>query len=202
MNLAPTSHARRLGVAAAIVVAAITLAGAAPAALAHDALNASSPEEGTTVTELETVALTFGDTLLNLNGVDNAFVIQVVGPDDRYYETDCTALSGAVISAPVELGAAGTYEVRWQVVSADGHPISDTYSFEYAPTAAQTMAEGLTGPFSCGAEPVPDAVEEDATAASQNSPSGLVVGLLAGGGFIVLVGLSVIFLIRRSRRSV
>jgi len=60
-------------------LALVTLGGAAPAALAHDSLRSSSPDAGSTVAGLDEVSLTFSDALLNLGGIDNAFVIQVIG---------------------------------------------------------------------------------------------------------------------------
>jgi len=190
-----------LALTATALIALVTLGGAAPAALAHDSLRTSSPEAGSTVTELDAVSLTFSDTLLNLGGIDNAFVIQVVGPDDRYYESGCAELSGAVTTAATDLGAAGDYTVRWQVVSADGHAISDSYTFDYAPAADATAASGLTQPLGCGSVTTPSSADAATPDPESSGPSGLLVGLLAGGGFIVLVGVAVALLIQHSRRT-
>jgi hypothetical protein len=191
-----------LAFAAAAFVIALTIGSQASAALAHGAVNESSPAEGATVTELDSISLTFGDPIINLGGTSTAFVIQVIGPDGRYYDAGCAELSGTVISAPVELGAAGEYLVRWQVASADGHPVSDTYTFDYAPTATAVKAEGQPQPLNCGAGTPPDmAADVNATTPSPSGPSGLVVGLLLGGAFIVVVGLSMTLLMRHSRRG-
>jgi hypothetical protein len=186
---------------AAGVLAAITLGGAAPAAVAHDSLIKSSPAAGSTVTELDAVALTFSDVLLNLGGMDNAFVVQVIGRDGRYFESGCAEPSGAVITTATNLGEAGEYTVQWQVVSADGHAISDTFSFDYAPEAGTTPAPGLAQPFSCGNEAEPEGTDASTTDQGSTEPSNLLIGLAAGGGFIVLAGLTITLLIRRSRRS-
>jgi hypothetical protein len=190
-----------LALTATALIAFVTVGGAAPAALAHDSLRSSSPEAGSTVTELDAVSLTFSDTLLNLGGMDNAFVIQVVGPNDRYYESGCAELSGAITTAATDLGVAGEYTVRWQVVSADGHAISDSYTFDYAPAAAgTTAASGLTQPLGCGSAITPPSADATTPGSESSGPSGLLIGLLAGGGFIVLVGVAVALLIRHSRR--
>ena len=147
------------------------------------------------------VSLTFSDALLNLGGIDNAFVVQVIGPDDLNYESGCPALSGAVITAATALGAAGEYTVRWQVVSADGHAIADSDTFDYAPAAGTTAARGLTQPLGCGGASDSTAADSKIPDQGSNSPSGLLIGLLAGSGFIVLVGVGVTLLIRHTRRT-
>ncbi|MCU1446467.1 copper resistance CopC family protein [Cryobacterium sp.] len=185
------------GVAAIAAVLLLTFGGAAAPATAHDALISSSPAEGSTVAEVETVALTFSDTLLNLGGIDNAFVIQVIGPDDRYYETSCTTLAGAVISSDAALGVGGEYTVQWQVVSADGHPISDTYTFDYQPVDATSESEGSSTPASCGTD-VTD--PKGAVETGNSDSSGLLLGLALGGGFVLVVGIAVALLIRETRR--
>lgn len=59
------------------------------------------------------------------------YVIQVAGPDDRYYNLDCVQREGATASTSIALGESGSYEVAWQVVSSDAHLISDTFDFAY-----------------------------------------------------------------------
>lgn len=151
------------------------------------------------------MSLTFNDTLLNLGGVGNAFAIQVLGPDERYYSHGCVTLSDSTVSVPAALGAAGRYEVRWQVVSSDGHPTSDTYTFEYEPAAGVVANEGATAAPSCGTTPdsadsSPNAVAEAATSDS-SGPSGILVGLSIGVGVLAVVAAAATFVIARMRRT-
>ncbi|OOB90894.1 copper resistance protein CopC [Rathayibacter sp. VKM Ac-2630] len=159
---------------------------------------------GETTSEVSEISLTFTDNLLDLGGDSDAFAIQDVGPDDRYYSDGCTTLSGPTITAPAALGAAGAYEVLWQVVSADGHPISETYVFDYAPAVGTPSADGASSAPVCGQEPSEqDDSAEDRTAsdAATASPSGLVVGLSIGAGVIAVMVALTALLARRMRRS-
>lgn len=188
-----------LGAAAGLFL----VVGAASPAQAHDALVASTPEENSTVNAVDDITLTFSDVLLNLEGVDSAFAIQVLGPDSRYYTDGCVNLAGAEISATAELGAPGTYEVLWQVVSADGHPISDRYSFDYAPTAGTTGVEGRAEQPVCGATSAASEPEPTVAAPSEGdstAPSGLAVGLTIGTVVIAAAAVGTTLLIRRMRR--
>jgi methionine-rich copper-binding protein CopC len=188
-----------LGVAAGLLL----VVGAASPAQAHDALVGSTPEENSTVDTVDGITLTFSDVLLNLEGVESAFAIQVLGPDGRYYTDGCVTLAGAEISATAELGAPGTYEVLWQVVSADGHPISDRYSFDYQPAADMTAAEGRAEQPVCDA--TGGASEPEPTVAAPGegdraAPSGLAVGLAIGAVVVAAATVGTIMLLRRMRR--
>ncbi|MGN8027568.1 copper resistance CopC family protein [Microbacterium sp. 22242] len=188
----------RLGalISAAVVGLVLATAGAS-AASAHDTLEQSDPAANATVKSLSAVTLTFsGDPL----GAEGATVIQVIGPDKRYFETACPDLNGPAVSAPVTLGRAGTYEVLWRVVSSDGHPISGSYTFSYAPAAGGAPAQGSTTP-KCG----PAAPTSAPDASSTGSPGsagdpGLWIGL--GVGAVVLIGVGIgAWALARGRRS-
>ncbi|MBS1908174.1 MAG: copper resistance protein CopC [Actinobacteria bacterium] len=184
---------RLTALAAAIGMGAVLATAGASAASAHDTLENTDPAQGSTVKSLSSVALTFSADPL---GTDGATVIQVIGPDKKYYETACPDLNGPVVSSPVALGAAGTYEVLWRVVSSDGHPISGSYTFAYAPDGTATAATAGSANPKCG--PKAAATEAPATAASADS--GLWIGL--GIGAVVLVGVGVgAWALARGRRS-
>lgn len=125
-----------LGIAAAIAVLASVVAPAP--AWAHDSIVSSSPAAGATVdTELTTVSLTFSAELLDIGDDGGAFAIQVIGPDELYYNLECVEREGSTASTAVALGDSGTYRVLWQVVSSDGHPTFDSFEFSYdAPETA------------------------------------------------------------------
>ena len=55
----------------------------------------------------------------------------VVGPDANLWSIGDPRVQGAVISIGVRpLGPAGTYTVNYRVTSADGHPVSGSWSFQ------------------------------------------------------------------------
>ena len=150
----------RLLAAAAGVAAAVVLALAPVAAAdAHDYLVGSDPSADSTVTTaLESVTLTFNDRVLDLSGNGSTNLLTVTGPDSatRHFETGCATIADTKLSAPVALGAAGTYTVTYQIVSADGHTVSSSYAFSYEPPAGATAAAGSEA-TPCGATASPEA---------------------------------------------
>ena len=113
-------------VVATMLTAAVVVLGAAPAAQAHDELLDSTPAPGERLsTAPESVSLTFSADVLTLGAV-----IIVADADERDWVTGELAVDGGVVSAPLAAGmpSAG-YEVRWRVVSGDGHPISGVIPF-------------------------------------------------------------------------
>lgn len=173
-------------------MALLALFAPAPAASAHDSLESSVPAAGETVQAMETVTLTFSEPLLDLGGPENSFVIRVVGPDDRYYETGCLSLDHASASAPVALGPAGEYDVLWQVVSTDGHPISGEYPFSYDPLPGAVSAEGKGRP-ACG-----EAIEQ--SGGYVLTDDALLAGVAIGIVGLAAIGLLVAVLLGRRRR--
>lgn len=143
-------HAGRAAAAGAALVAASAMLVVLPAlpASAHNYVVATTPAEGATVTEQPgAISLETNDELLELDG---GSVIEVQGPDGRYYGDGCTIVDGATAAMEAELGAPGDYTVTWRVVSTDGHPISGTWAFTWQPAEGVALAEGSDAPGDCG----------------------------------------------------
>lgn len=199
---------RRLALGAAgALVALAALPLAATAASAHDQLVSADPLDGTTVDSLDEITLQFNNAPL---GLENSNLVRVIGPDGRYYETGCPTLAGPVVSAPLELGAAGEYEVQWRVVSSDGHPIAENYSFTYEPASDVQAGSGSETPLcgdaaapSAGAEPGVDgangeaAAEQSRAQETASSVNGLWIGVGVGGVALLAVGAAVFLILRR-----
>ncbi|MEF2978738.1 copper resistance CopC family protein [Subtercola sp. YIM 133946] len=187
-----------VGLAAALALVPVTSASA------HDYWVDSNPEPDSTVTApLSTVTVTFNDVILDLTGDGASAVVEVTGPDgaSTHFETGCPTILGRTVSAPVDLGAAGKYQVSWQIVSSDGHPVSNSISFTYAPaegTAATPSAGSASGP-ACGS-----AVGSTSVAAlpTQTAGSGVDPWLILGiaGGIVVLAIAGVVLVLVLSRR--
>ncbi|SIR92503.1 copper resistance CopC family protein [Microbacterium sp. RURRCA19A] len=194
-----TAPRRRAGVLGLIVAAAAVGAafGAAPAASAHDSLVSATPAADTTVSTAADVTLTFS---ANLLGADGGNEVIVVGPDARHYETDCTALAGPTLTTPVELGNAGEYQVTWRAVSSDGHPVSGTYTFSYAPAAGEPVGTGSDASPCANVASQQEEAAPDASAPAA-APSGLVIGLSVGGVAVIVVGVVVVLLVRPRRKG-
>ena len=107
-----------LGTVAALVVVA------APAS-AHNALVSTTPADGSSVARTPaTVVLTFNEPAIAL-GTE----IVVTGPAGPVQQ-GAPRLVDNTVSQDLQGGAAaGTYRVAWRVTSADGHPVSGTFTF-------------------------------------------------------------------------
>lgn len=163
----PRRTGARFGLAAfgAIVIVAALGLSAAPAS-AHNYVVSTSPEADSVVTvQPETFSVTTNDNLLDLDGAGSGSAIQVRGPEGAtkplYYGDGCATVFGPTVETEAQLGAAGVYTVIWQVVSTDGHPVSDEYTFTWQPDAAQELAEGSTTPPDCGGTTGQDSAGDD-----------------------------------------
>jgi methionine-rich copper-binding protein CopC len=150
---------RLLGTLAAVALLAAGVVGAMgqlPAASAHNYLVSSTPEAGSVLTELPSeFVITTNDVLLDFGGesTGSAGALEVQGPDGLFYGDGCVVVSGASISTPAALGPAGEYTVIWRVVSTDGHPVSNQFSFTWQPDAGQAVSPGSkAAPVCAGAE--------------------------------------------------
>ena len=123
---------------------ASALAGAA-VALAHTTRIATDPAEGATLSRgPQRVSATFNEALR-----PEFAAMTVVGPDGNLWSTGNPRVEGAVISVGLRpLGPAGAYTVNYRVTSADGHPVSGSWSF-----GLTVPATGSPGPPAVPAEP-------------------------------------------------
>ncbi len=149
-------RARVSGIALIVAASAALVVVPALPASAHNYLVSSAPAAGAVVTEQPgTVSLETNDDLLE---VEDGAVIQVHGPDGRFYSDGCTSVAGPSAETQVVLGAPGEYTVAWKVVSTDGHPISGTWAFTWQPAEGVELGDGSEEPPACGGGSAGDAV--------------------------------------------
>lgn len=99
------------------------LASASPAH-AHNILRTTSPADHATIGSLpEQVVLTFDQPCLAI-GTE----VQVNGPNGPA-NTGPPRLIDTEVRQPLSGGPAGDYTVLWRATSADGHPVSGTFTF-------------------------------------------------------------------------
>lgn len=200
--------------AAGTVLALGLIVAVATPASAHSALLASTPADGETVTTMPAqFSVTANEPLLDLTGDATGFAIQVVDAAGRFYGDGCLSVADSTLAMGATLGEPGDYRLYWQVVSADGHPVSGELAFTWAPTDGSTVTAGLGAPPVCGetAEtstptPTPTATpsetptaEPTATAAPEpeespafwSSPLGIGAAVLSTLGLIVVIVLAV-----------
>lgn len=119
---------------AALLALTASLFVIAPAS-AHAALSWSSPEVSSSVSEAPTqVTLVFDDEIQVIEGTDSN-IITVTDENDRHFETGDVNVNGAKVSVELSPLNEGTYTVAYRVVSADGHPVSSEYQFEFSATS-------------------------------------------------------------------
>lgn len=200
--LTRTRHSRRplrLGLSALLLGVLVVLVPVAPAQ-AHDRLVSSDPESGATLEEApEEIELTFSAAVQDIGGS-----VDLVDGDGGAVEVGSPSTEGSTVTTSVdEELPAGDYEVRWRVVSSDGHAISGVVEFsvegqEGAATDSSSTTSSPAPSESTAASPTDssgaEAPEEDA----ESSP---VLLLLAGVAAVAIVLGAVFGLLRARRRS-
>ena len=184
---------------------------AAQGASAHNNVVKTTPASGEIVTESPVeVSLTTLEILLDLGGRSAGFAMVTRDAAGLYYGTGCLELSDNSMTTTVELGEPGEYEVIFQLVGADGHTISDRWSFSYAPDGDYIAAPGQSSPPACGEEPdfgestpstdntLQPSVVEPVVDQEDSTPG---VGTLVAGAVAALAAIGAIstVLIRRKR---
>lgn len=190
------------GTAAAVAIAGVSVLGLAGPASAHNYMVASTPKVDGTLTSLpDAFEITTNDKLLDIGGSDAGFAYRIVGPDGKYYEDGCLDVDGPSMTTKAALGGSGKYTVEWQIVSADGHTVSDEYAFTWDAPAGFTPAKGAAKPPVCATAGSDASASADTTGtASGNGDSAASDALWIGAGGVVLVGVVVAVLLLLRRR--
>lgn len=129
---------------------------------AHASVIGSTPADGATVTEQPgTFSVVMNEQILSVDGADSANAIQITDASGLFYGDGCLAVDGDTASVDAQLGEAGDYTLTYQVVSADGHPVSDTIEFAFDPAEGEAGAPGAEEAPVCGAE-APESSEAEA----------------------------------------
>jgi len=186
------SHFRTVTAGIALAAAAILLF-AAPAA-AHDEVVSTDPPAGHDyATAPASVSLTFSGDVMTIGAL--VVVVDATGKD--WVSGEPEILAGTVVVPLSEGMPAAGYEVRWRVVSSDGHPISGLIPFTVGGAAPMERIEA-GAPVSA----TPDATAPDATSPAPAAPgtsspepvatesaSMLRIALIGGGGAVVALAL-------------
>lgn len=123
---------------------------AGPPALAHDSLVQSTPEAGSTVDALgESIELAFSGAISRTEG---AVVITVEDDAGQDLTDGAPTVADNIVTQPVTGDVSGKVTVTWRVISSDGHPADDRYSFTVTPPEPTPRASPSAIPA-----PAPDA---------------------------------------------
>ena len=185
---------------AAALLAAFLVLFAPLSASAHDTLVASSPVADSTVETLPAeITLTFSDKLITGEGATELVVTDASGAS---VVNGPATVNGAIVTQPlVAGGAAGTYHVKWKIVSSDGHPTANEFFFTVTTsTLTDPTAQPSPAPSATAAQTV-DPV--NTPVADPVDSSGDAVGFWVLGivGVLVLAAVVILVLSRRGNRS-
>ena len=181
---------------------ALLVTAGATAATAHDELLDSSPGAGEHLDVAPThVTLSFSDDILTIGPA-----VIVADTDGATWTAGDPTLDGSAVVVPLADDVPdGAYEVRWRVVSADGHPISGVIPFTIGDATAADPSPP-TDP-AAAAEPAPSAApgagattEQAVGAPARSSSAWLRPALVGATGALVasaLFGASSLLVRRR-----
>jgi len=172
-----------------LALAALLALGAAPAS-AHDQLLASTPADGAALDGSPTeVTLRYSDSVLTIGAI-----VLLVDQDEHNWITGDPILDGSDVTARVDgTLPTGTYEIRWRVVSADGHPISGLIPFTVGDAAPAERTPATSTP-SAGA-----AISADAASPAEDASVLRPVLIRIGGAAIAVLAFWT-FTVWRERR--
>lgn len=191
--------ARLRALALALAGAALALLALAAPAAAHDEIQSTSPKAGATLTTAPTsVVLTFGEDVVAVGTK-----VAVTTASGAVVSDGEATISGGTVTQPLQpLTENGTYTVAYRVVSADGHPVSDTFTFTLQSAAASTSSAAATssdpstatsaaGTATSAATATPAATTGAGTTVGADSTTASAPGADAGGSGAVWVAVLV-----------
>lgn len=192
------SPARRFAVGMAVAAVAV-FATAVPAS-AHDSLVHSTPEaDESLATAPESITLTYSGELLVLGDSTQGAVVLVIDESGRDWATGDVEVSGNTVTATVEPGMPDAgYQVRWQVVSEDGHPISGIVPFTIGDAEPMTATQAPTD--ADAPSYVPDA-SGPTDQSTDETDGGLRLLLVGGAGAAIAVVALVLYRILRRPKT-
>lgn len=161
-------------VAVVLLLATLTLTTNTVAYAHASRISVDPPENSELTAGPARVSATFNERLQTTFAA-----MTVVGPDGNLWTSGDPQVQDAVISAGLRpLGPAGTYTVHYRVTSADGHPVSGSWSFRLT-----VPGSGKPGP---------------AVSANDSSNGGVPVWPFAVGAVALVAGAAVWAARRRS----
>jgi copper resistance protein C len=118
-----------------VAVTALLVLLAVPAA-AHARLVASTPADGATLDAAPTeVVLEFNEPVEAEFGQ-----LQVFDPEGARVDAAAPVSDGAIVRSPLlDATTAGTYTVAYRVISADGHPVEGSFTYDVTPEAVAAL---------------------------------------------------------------
>lgn len=176
------------------ILAALFLA--VPSAAAHTYLDTTNPEDGAVVTEpLQSIELTYA------GKIEVGSTFKVISSNGQEIETVSMDLVDGVLTGTFDSPLPNDdYTVEWNSISADGHPLTGSFSFTVdAPVAEEPVEEEVTEENEEQVE-VNETAENDAaktTAADEEETSNNTLLYIVGAILLLIVLVSIFTVARR-----
>lgn len=182
-----------LALGAAVLLPALM----ATPALAHDALESTSPAADATVSLAPTtVSLTLSKPPTDSDSLTLS-IITVTDGEGKTVSDGKVVIQGPTLSTAITSGSAGKYKVLWRAVSSDGHPVEGDYTFTVEDQGAAgkaTTFPATTAPVS-GIEASADGSDAaDQPKSSNNGRLTLAIGIPAA---ILAAAIGTLIIVRR-----
>jgi len=194
--------ARLSALIAALALACLTVLGTASPAAAHDALVGTDPAVDSTVAQLpQQVTLTFSEEVADDEG---ATVIEVKDAAGTSLVDGSPVVQDNTVTQSLKGQATGVVTVTWKIVSSDGHPTSNAFSFTVEGAPAPTPTASAVAPTPTATTPTPDASQTFTPGPPMETPDDdaaawpwIVAGIIVAAA---LAGIAYL-LVSRSRRQ-
>ena len=176
--------------AAAIVTTTMSLP-----AFAHSELTDSTPTDGEVVKEsIDEVSITFS------GKIEKGSDMTVTDSEGDKMETKELTIENTKMTVAFEEPLDNdTYNVDWNVLSGDGHPVEGTYSFSVDANEVTEQKEEAVEEKQETTEQKVEKEEPAATANTNDDVTSPSMGMLAAvfGGLVVVIGGGLFFLLRK-----
>ncbi|HEX5119997.1 MAG TPA: copper resistance CopC family protein [Pseudonocardiaceae bacterium] len=166
----------RIRILAVAIVSIVFVLVSAPYVSAHTALQATSPQDGSSIDRAPSqLLLEFTLPIQNIG-----YRVVVLGPDGHEYQAGNPTIVDNRLTQPLKpLGPVGDYRVGFRVVAADGHP--QTFGIRFTLTKPGPAAGGASAVSAAG----PALPPPDSAGAANNAP--LWATLIAAVGALALM---------------
>ncbi|GAQ17307.1 copper transport protein YcnJ precursor [Oceanobacillus picturae] len=146
-------------------------------AFAHSHIEGSNPEDGEVVTEaLQEIVLTFD------GSIEEGSTVEVTTAEGQSIEVEEIAIDENTVTATIANSLSnGEYQVDWDIISADGHPLDGEFSFTMNAPEEETADEEETG------DPAEATEDEETTESPEQSTQDQDTGTEEGSSSIVIV---------------